>query len=148
MNRQARPGALNGAVNADYLNRCVQTLESAFRQMQKEPDNISYEIYRAACVKEFEIILEQCGKLLKKKLRAWFPSNKAVDKLTFKDIFRNAAKHSLINVQQSRRWIQYRDSRNNTAHDCGENFAEEILKLLPSFIDDAKSVVILLQKGE
>ena len=149
MKRPSRKPAVEGAaVNADHLSRCVKILESAFKQMQKEPDSISYEIYRAACVKEFEIILEQCGKLLKKKLRAWLSSNKAVDKLTFKDAFRHAAKHGLINVQQCRRWVQYRDSRSDTAHDYGENFAEEILKLLPSFIDDAKSIVTLLQKGE
>ena len=35
-----------------------------------------YDIYRAACVKEFELVLEQSGKLLRKRLAAWFASNR------------------------------------------------------------------------
>ena len=133
-------------INVDYLNRCIETLESAYEQLRESsPDDISYEIYRAACVKEFEIILEQCGKLLKKKLRAWLPSHKAADRLTFKDIFRHSAKHGLIDLPHSERWIRYRDNRNNTAHDYGKGFAEETLKLLSAFIADAKEVATLLQ---
>jgi len=133
-------------INVDYLNRCVLTLEGAFKQLQlnKEGD-ILYDIYRAACVKEFEIVLEQSGKLLKKRLRDYFATNKAADKLIFKDIFRHAAKHSLINIETSERWLEYRDNRNNTAHDYGEGFAETTLKLLPNFILDAKGIIKLLK---
>ena len=34
-------------------------------------------------------------------------------------------------------WLEFRDKRNNTAHDYGVNFAEDTLVLLPSFIKDA-----------
>ena len=45
-------------INTDYLNRCIQTLQGAFEQLQKHPANeLSYDIYCAACVKEFEIIM-------------------------------------------------------------------------------------------
>ena len=37
--------------------------------------------YRAACVKEFELILEQSGKLLRKRLAAFFASNRQADRL-------------------------------------------------------------------
>ncbi len=128
-------------INVDYLNRCIQTLEAAFAQLQqKEQDDIAYDIYRAACVKEFEIILEQSGNLLKKRLSEYFASNKAVDKLIFKDIFRHAAKHDLIDTDSCERWFEYRDNRNNTAHDYGEEFAESTLELLPRFITDAKTL--------
>ena len=89
--------------------------------------------------KSFEIILEQCGKLLRKKLRAWFPSHKAAGRLAFKDIFRYAAKHGLMDIEQSERWLHYRDTRNAVTHDYGEGFSEETLKLLPGFISDAKN---------
>ncbi|MDP2888040.1 MAG: hypothetical protein Q8P34_03620 [Bacteroidota bacterium] len=39
------------------------------------------------------------------------------------------------------RWLQYRDNRNNTAHDYGVNFAEETLILLPQFIKDSLILV-------
>ena len=140
-------------INVDYLNRCVRALESAYKKMKEKPldldsDDISYEIYRAACIKEFEIILEQSGKLLRKRLRAWFSSHQEADRLTFKDLFRYSAKHGLMDVQQSERWIGYRDNRNNIVHDYGEGFAEETLKILPDFISDAKTLVKVLKSAE
>ena len=133
-------------INADFLNRCIQVLETSYNKMQKlSPNNINYDIYRSACVKELEIILEQCGKLLKKKLRDYFHSNKAVDELNFKDIFRYATKHSLISPKSCENWIKYRDNRNNTAHDYGQGFAEQTLKLIPDFIGEAKAVAKIVE---
>ncbi len=80
--------------------------------------------------------LEQSGKLLKKKLIPYCASKKAVDTLTFKDIFRHAAKHSLIMEEEAERWFKYRDNRNNTAHDYGRAFAEKTLALIDDFRKD------------
>ena len=81
--------------NTDYLNRCIDALAIAGDELRKmSADDVRYDIYRAACVnraacvKEFEIILEQSGKLLKKILRGYFATNKEADQLMFKDIFR------------------------------------------------------------
>ena len=94
-------------------------------------------MYRSACIKEFEIILEQSGKLLHKVLNPYFHTSKEVDKLYFKEVFRHALLHSLITDEACERWLEYRDNRNNTAHDYGVDFAEETLVLLPQFIADA-----------
>ena len=126
-------------INTDFLERCIQTLETAFEQLQQqEGDSVSYEIYRAACVKQFELVLEQSGNLLKRRLRPYFASNREADRLTFRDRFRHAARHGLISVESCERWFEYRDNRNDTAHNYGENFAETTLSLLPVFIVDAK----------
>ena len=129
------------SINTDFLIRCIGTLESAFEQLQQcEPSDTLYDIFRAAAVKEFEIILEQSGSLLRKRLRPYFASNRQADRLTFKDAFRYAAKHDLISVSASERWFVYRDNRNNTAHNYGKGFAETTLKLLPKIIVDAKEL--------
>lgn len=121
-----------------YYERCITTLEKAHMLLQKaDPQNIDYDMYRSACIKEFEIILEQSGKLLRKVLKPYFHSAKAVDQLTFKDVFRNAVLRGLISDETCEQWLIYRDNRNNTAHDYGVNFAEETLLLLPQFIKDA-----------
>ena len=136
------------SINTDFLLRCIRTLEAAYEQLQKqETDSISYDIYRSACVKEFEIVLEQCGNLLKRRLRPYFASNREADRLTFKDRFRHAAKRGLISVESCERWFQYRDNRNDTAHDYGENFAEATLVLLPHFIEDARTLAGVLAEG-
>lgn len=129
------------SLNIDYFVRCISTLNRAFDGLNQQPqDSDMYDIYRAACVKEFEIILEQTGKLLKKCLKPYFASSKQVDQLLFKDIFRQAAKHGLISLDEAERWLVYRDNRNDTAHDYGEGFANETLRLLPQFIQDARRI--------
>ncbi len=128
-------------INTDFLTRCIGTLELALDQLQQhDPGDLIYEVFRSACVKEFEIILEQSGSLLKKRLRPYFSSNQQADRLVFKDIFRYAAKHGLISLKTCERWLEYRDNRNDTAHLYGENFAETTLRLLPQFIEDAKEL--------
>lgn len=126
-------------MNTEYLERCISTLEKAFNALQgMAHDDEVYDIYRAACVKEFEIILEQAGKLLKKCLKPYFATAKQVDQLTFKDIFRYAAKYGLLEMEEAERWLRYRDNRNDTAHDYGAGFADDTLTLLPQFIADAR----------
>ena len=120
------------AIDTTYLRRCIRTLEVAFEHLRgHDSDDVAYDIYRAACVKEFEIVLEQSGSLLRKRLRAWLASNREADRLTFKNLFRHAARHCLISADACERWLKYRDNRNDTAHDYGNDFAEATLKLLP-----------------
>ncbi len=85
--------------------------------------------------------LKQSAKLLKKCLKPFFHSPKEVDKLYFKEIYRQAAKYNLITIEEAERWLQYRDNRNSTAHDYGSGFAEETLTLLPQFIVDSRTII-------
>ena len=129
------------AINTDFLIRCINKLEAAVDQLQqREASDELYDIFREASVKEFEIVLEQSGKLLTKRLRPYFASNRQADKLTFKNTFRHAARHSLITVDACERWFAYRDNRNDSANDHGDQFAETTLKLLPGFIEDARDL--------
>jgi nucleotidyltransferase substrate binding protein (TIGR01987 family) len=128
-------------IDIAYFERCISTLQKAHSLLVKaNPENIDYDMYRSACIKEFEIILEQSGKLLRKILKPYFHSSKAVDGLYFKDVFRQAVLRNIITDETCERWLQYRDNRNSTAHDYGVNFAEETLVLLPQFIADATSL--------
>ena len=136
-------------MRTNFLICCINTLESAFEQLrQREPGDTFYKIFRGASVQEFEIVPEQSGSLLKKRLRPYFASNRQADGLTFKDAFRHAAKHDLISVAACDHWFAYRDNKNDTAHDYGEKFAETTLKLLPRFITDAKELERVIAEGE
>ena len=128
-------------INTEHLERCIETLEKSYFLLKTvDEGSIDYEMYRNSLVKSFEITLEQSGKLLKKRITPFFATNKAVDSLNFKDIFRNALKYSLITKDELERWFTYRDNRNNTAHDYGKNFAEETLILVESFLIDVKNL--------
>lgn len=135
-----------GKIDTIFLERCINTLDKAFSMLQKtNVEEIEYDLYRSACVKEFEIIIEQCGKLLRKALKPYFHSSRAVDQLFFKEVFKQAVLRSIISLELCERFLMYRDNRNNTAHDYGVNFAEETLVLLPRFIEDARLIVLAIQ---
>ncbi|MCV6607491.1 MAG: nucleotidyltransferase substrate binding protein [Campylobacterales bacterium] len=129
-------------LDTSYISKCNQALKRAYQQLGKyEEDSIDYEIYRSAVIKEFEIVLEQSGKLLKKVLKPYLHTNKAVDKLVFKDIFREAGHHGLLELEEVERWLEYRDNRNSTSHDYGEHLANETLSLIKQFIEDVNRLI-------
>lgn len=129
-------------IDTTYLSRCILALDMAYSKLQEYSQNdIEYDIYRSAVIKEFEIILEQSGKLLKKALKPYFHTSKEVDKLFFKDIFRQAGLHGLLEVDEVQRWLEYRDNRNSTSHDYGEDLANKTLILMKQFIIDSKNLV-------
>ena len=135
-------------INTEYLARCIKTLKKSYDLLQQcEEGSVEYEMYRNSLVKSFEITLEQSGKLLKKKIKPYFAAKKKVDALTFKDIFREAHLHGLLDQAAVERWFKYRDNRNDTAHDYGESFAEQTLLLMPDFLRDASNIKKLLENA-
>ena len=128
-------------ISTEYLQKCIATLEKSYEMLiQTQEGTIDYELYRNSLVKGFEMTLEQSGKLLKKKIAPYFATKKALDALTFKEIFRHAHKFSLITEDEVKRWMKYRDNRNHTAHDYGQSFAEETLSLVKDFLVDVKEL--------
>jgi len=135
-------------IDTTYLQRCILTLDKAFESLEKySVEDIEYDIYRSAVIKEFEIILEQSGKLLKKELKPYFHTSKEVDRLYFKDIFREAGLHDLLSIDEVERWLEYRDNRNTTSHDYGVDLANKTLVLMPQFIIDANNLVKVINKN-
>ncbi|MBM7072115.1 nucleotidyltransferase substrate binding protein [Shewanella sp. 202IG2-18] len=136
-------------IDTSFLSRCIATLLEAKRSLSDLNENdIKYDIFRAACVKEFEIILEQSGKLLKQALVPFVHSIKAAKVLTFKDTFRKAAQFGIISIEEAERWLTYRDNRNETAHDYGAGFAEKTLVILDTFIEDATQLAQYLSEQD
>lgn len=134
-------------LNTDHLSRCIQTLEASLVMLQKTaPENPEYEIFRNAVVKGYELALETAGKLMRKALKLYGSSSRAVDELVFKDVLRLGAKHGLLSDESAvERWFSYRDNRNNTAHDYGIGFAYDTLALMPGFIIDVRALEIILK---
>jgi nucleotidyltransferase substrate binding protein (TIGR01987 family) len=130
------------------LDRSLQTLAASLNALNAaDPASIEYEIYRNAVIKGFELSLEVTGKLLRKALKAYEGVPREVDALPYKEVFRRSAKHGLITVDLVERWFVYRDNRNNTAHDYGIAFAEETLRLLPGFLQDAQHIAQQLSQS-
>lgn len=128
-------------LDTSFLQRCTLTLKQASQLLENhEQGSVEYDMFRSACIREFEIILELAGRLLKKCLKDFASNPREVDNLVFKDVFRKATQHDLLTLAQAKRWLLYRDNRNITAHDYGKKFAEQTKALLPQFIEDAEAL--------
>lgn len=135
-------------INTEYLERGIRTLEESYKLLKEaEEGSIQYEIYRNSLVKGFEMTIEQGGKLLRRKLAPYFASKREVDQLTYKDLFRDANKRSMLDSAEVGRWFVYRDNRNSTAYDYGEQFAEDTLSLMGKFIVDAYRLLEVIADG-
>ncbi|MDP1697806.1 MAG: nucleotidyltransferase substrate binding protein [Xanthomonadaceae bacterium] len=134
-------------LNTDHLKRCIDTLRSSLTfYEQAAADSIDQEIFRNAIVKGYELAQETSFKLVKKALRDYGHGAKKLDTTPIKDLLRLSATHGLMTLEEVERWFAYRDNRNNTAHDYGENFARETLRLIPGFIADVTRLETILRE--
>ncbi len=136
------------ALSVDHLLRTAATLEQALLALEKTrpDDGVFFDLYRNAVIKSFELSLETAGKLLRKALKAYGGSPSSVDALVFNDVLRHAGKHGLLDQAAVGRWLAYRANRNSTAHDYGEGFANETLKLLPTYLPDVRDLAARMQE--
>lgn len=136
-------------LNTSHFSRTLDTLEYALEALGgAEEDSVEYDLFRNAAIKSFELSLETAGKLLRKALKSYGGAPRSVDALSYNDVLRNAGKHSLLNTEEVSRWLAYRANRNTTAHDYGEGFANETLRLLPDYVQDARTLALTLSKTE
>ncbi len=128
-------------IDTSGFRRCIGTLEAALEQFRREEqDETLRHVFNAACERQFELVLNIGGSLLRRRLGDLFTSSREADRLTFRDAFHHGAKHGLMSAEACERWLQYRDAHNASAHDYGERFAETALELIPAFISDARSL--------
>jgi nucleotidyltransferase substrate binding protein (TIGR01987 family) len=129
-------------LNTQHLMRTISTLEQAMIALKDHgvSDDIMFDLYRNAAFKSFELSLETTGKLLRKVLKLYIASPREVDSLSFNDVIRHSFKYGILDNVSAERWLKYRLNRNNTAHDYGEGFANETVKILPDYIQDATEI--------
>ena len=118
----------------DRLGTCLDTLDEA-------EDGTALRLAEEVGAEYFAVALEQSGKLLGKSLRPWFASNRQVDRLTFRDVFRHAVKHDLIDIGAAERWLGYRDAVDHLV-DRGDDgrFHATVIDLLRAFLADARAL--------
>ena len=84
-------------LRTEHFARCGQTLEASLERLRSAQEHsVDSEIYRNAVIKGFELVLETGGKLLRRALKAYTGDPRAVDALTYKDVFRQSARGSPV----------------------------------------------------
>ncbi len=136
-------------INTRFLHHHIEALERAYGMVDTsgEEDESFVGHYRWSCIREFDLILEQSGKLLRKLLAAYFSSNLKADRLKFRDLFRHAAHHDLMDTAAVERWLGYRASCDDTEEEFVRKFANTTVKMLPTFIDDAKALADMIDRA-
>lgn len=117
----------------DNYQKALKTLEEA---MEKPPVNL---LERDGMIQRFEYCLEVSWNSAKKVLE--FHEFKSE---TPRNVFREMARIGWIDNPDS--WIIFLEARNKTSHIYHEEVAQELFKLIPSFLEASKSLLETLEE--
>lgn len=125
------------------LTSCLDGLERSLNYFQQAQDTIDHELFRDAAIKKFEMTIEHVGKLLRKLIPEYTGNKTAATKMPYNELLRYGGQFGLINDVE--KWIAYREARNTTAHEYGEQFAKSVLPMLQQFLLDGKVLLSTLE---
>lgn len=130
-----------------FIENCLATLERAKSLLSGiSPEHPDYNVFRIACIKEFELVLEISSKLVRKKLKEYTVFPESVDDMVFKDVFRNAVLRNILSDSEGTNWFRYRELYIESADDYRDEITDKILGILPQFISDSRTLISSLKK--
>lgn len=133
------------ALDTKSFERALSQLQEAL-QFSVSPiakaDPRLFQQFRNSAIQCFEFSFEIAIKMLRRQLER-FESSEIVDQYTYRDLIRVAAERGLISDPVL--WFSFREQRNITAHTYDEDKAIQVYSCLPTFLQQAQSLLIHLQ---
>lgn len=129
-------------LDVSALKKAITSLSDAIHYAHHLPSNIQPDIVRDSVIQRFEYTYELAWKLLQR----WIKNNlspEEADPRTKKDLFRVAAKKSMIDDPES--WFTFSETRNDTVHTYNEKNAEHVYNVTLQFLPKA---ILLLEALE
>lgn len=123
------------------LKKAIGSLGRAIDRTRKAPAD---EELRDAVIQRFEYTYELAWKMMKRQMERESPNPAELDRLSFKDLLREAAEKGIIADAEA--WLVYRDQRDITSHSYDEAQAKSVYETALKFFDDAKAVLAELEK--
>jgi len=114
------------------LEKALTTLQEAWDEYQKD---ISNTFIRDSVIQRFEYTFELSHKNLRRFLSETESSRAEVSEMFFNDVIRLGCKRGLL-LNDLEVWDKYRKLRNLTSHNYDEFSAEDIIVIIPVFIED------------
>jgi len=114
------------------FEKALITLREAWSEYQKD---IANTFVRDSVIQRFEYTFELAHKILRRFLSETEPSRSEISEMFFNDIIRLGSKRGLL-LNDLEVWDKYRKLRNLTSHNYDEFNAEDIIVIIPLFIED------------
>ncbi len=95
-------------------------------------------------IQRFEYTYELCWKTLKRLLEKEAPTPAEIDKLSFRDLFREGGERGIVrNVEK---WMLFSEKRNISSHTYDQEKAEDVYRAALDFYPEAKALFEEIKK--
>ncbi|MDR1243801.1 MAG: nucleotidyltransferase substrate binding protein [Endomicrobium sp.] len=121
------------------FNKAIKSLKEAAVEFNKDKTNV---FVKDSIIQRFEYTYELSHKTLKRFLEKSQFSSQNIDEMSFADIVRTANEKGLL-LNDLEKWAIYRQKRNVTSHTYNEIKADEVISIVPDFLEE---VEFLLKK--
>lgn len=138
------PGPDVAQLDLSSLQKAVTSLEVALKARAADPAN---EFVWDSCIQRFEYTYELCHKMLKRYLEATEASADSIDALGFPDLIRTAAERGLVKSGWDV-WMVFRNARNITSHTYNRKKAEDVLAVVPDFLEEARGLLAAISERQ
>ena len=135
------------ALDLTSLSKAVEALDrslAAVERAQAIRDPALLETVRAGVIQQFEVAYELSWKFLQRWLRENASPEEADFPRTRKELFRLAARHSLIDDPLP--WFAFGDARNRTSHTYDGDTALDVFATATTFLPKARELLARLQE--
>jgi nucleotidyltransferase substrate binding protein (TIGR01987 family) len=119
-------------LSVEALENSLARLEEGFADAARYPDLL---IVRDGVIQRFEIAMDLSWKLMQRALKEIYQLDEGL-LLSKKDIFRQAAKHLLLDNTEA--WFGHYEARNKTSHIYDSEEATRAFERARAFLEDAK----------
>ena len=117
----------------------LRTIMSRLESDEAKRDPALREVFSTAAVKSFEYNFALSVSVIYEALYDRYPNREDIDELEFLDKMRKASKAKIID--NPCRFEDYRQLRNDTAHNYNDELPEKAMSLMSKFVDDIKFIV-------
>lgn len=124
------------------LIKATNSLNEALQIHEKDTAN---QLIQDAVIQRFEYTYELCAKMLRRYLKMTEPSAEVIEEMSFADLIRTSSERGLL-LHPWEQWRTYREARNMTSHTYDKKKAQEVLKIIPHFLQEAQYLCIQLQE--
>ncbi len=99
----------------------------------------------AAVIQAYEFTYELSVKFLRRFLEISEPSAEIIEEMSFPNLIRTASERGLLQSDWSV-WKEYRSMRNITSHTYDQAKAQQVLEIVPRFLEESEFLLNMLQE--